>query len=79
GLRFGSATRFSTLEEDRRVKETYPALYDAVKSMGAVQIRNMATPVGNLCTASPGADSAPPLIALNAQLEISRMSDRGET
>jgi carbon-monoxide dehydrogenase medium subunit len=78
GLRIGSATLWSTLEEDDRVKEKYPALYDAVKSMGAVQIRNMATIAGNLCTASPGADSAPPLIALNAHVEISRKNERGE-
>ena len=78
GLKIGSATLFCTLEEDERIKQTYPAIHDAVKSMGAVQIRNLATPVGNLCTASPGADSAPPLMALNARVEISRKNDRGE-
>lgn len=78
GLKIGSTTLFSTLEQDERVKQAYPGLHDAVKSMGAVQIRNMATPVGNLCTASPGADSAAPLMALNAGLEISRKNDRGE-
>lgn len=77
GLRIGSATLWSKLEEDDRVKEKYPALYDAVKSMGAVQIRNMATLTGNICTASPGADSASPLMALSAQVEISRMNQRG--
>lgn len=78
GLKIGSTTTWSELEEDDQVKQKYPALYDAVKSMGAVQIRNMATLAGNLCTASPGADGAPPLIVLNAQLEITRKNDRGE-
>jgi carbon-monoxide dehydrogenase medium subunit len=78
GLRIGAATLWAKLEEDDRVRETYPALYDAVKSMGAVQIRNMATLPGNLCTASPGADSAPPLIALSASLELCRREGDGE-
>jgi len=77
GLSIGSATLWSKLEEDERVEQKYPALYDAVKSMGAVQIRNMATLTGNLCTASPGADSAPPLMVLNAQVEISRINEKG--
>lgn len=78
GLKIGCTTLFTTLEEDEQVKEKYPGLHDAVKSMGAVQIRNLATPVGNLCTASAGADSAPPLMALNARVEISRKNKRGE-
>jgi carbon-monoxide dehydrogenase medium subunit len=78
GLKIGAATIWAKLEEDDQVKQKYPALYDAVKSMGAVQIRNMATLPGNLCTASPGADSAPPLIALNAQIELSRKGERNE-
>jgi carbon-monoxide dehydrogenase medium subunit len=77
GLRIGAATLWSRLEEDQEVSQKLPALHDAVKSMGAVQIRNMATLVGNLCTASPGADSAPPLIALNATIEISRKNKTG--
>ncbi|MBW2058090.1 MAG: xanthine dehydrogenase family protein subunit M [Deltaproteobacteria bacterium] len=78
GLKIGATTLFSTLEEDQGIREKYPALHDAVKSMGAVQIKNLATPAGNLCTASPGADSAPPLMALNAQVEISTKNEKGE-
>lgn len=78
GLKVGAATLWAKLEEDGRVKEKYPGLYDAVKSMGAVQIRNMATLAGNLCTASPGADSAPPLMALDAQVELTRKGDGGD-
>ena len=78
GLKIGAATLWATLEENDQVKQKYPGLYEAVRSMGAVQIRNMATLPGNLCTASPGADSAPPLMALDAQLELNRKNDKGE-
>ncbi len=47
-----------------------PALVTAVRSMGSVQIRNVATLGGNLCNASPAADSAPPLLALGARARI---------
>ena len=39
--------------------------------VGALQIQNAATIVGNLCNASPAADGVPPLLTLNAQIEIS--------
>ena len=78
GLKIGSAALLSKIEENELIKQKYPALYEAVNSIGGVQIRNMATLVGNLCTASPGADTAPPLIALNSRVEISRRSDSGE-
>ncbi len=78
GFRIGPATLLCKIEEDDRIKKKYPALCEAVNSMGGMQIRNMATLGGNLCTASPGADAAPPLIVLNAKVEVSRKNGRGE-
>jgi CO/xanthine dehydrogenase FAD-binding subunit len=43
----------------------------AAREVGAQQIQNAATVAGNLCNASPAADGVPPLLTLNAQIELS--------
>jgi carbon-monoxide dehydrogenase medium subunit len=78
GMRIGAAVQFYQLEHDATVAEVYPALYDAVKSVAGVQIRNMATLAGNLCNASPIADSATPLMVLNALIEICWLDSGGK-
>jgi len=69
-LIIGALTKLREIERNSIVKERFYALYEAVKSMAGVQIRNMATIGGNLCNASPAADTAPPLIVYNAELVI---------
>ncbi|MGC8983334.1 MAG: FAD binding domain-containing protein [Desulfurococcaceae archaeon] len=69
-VRIGALTTLRDLEKSDLVKERLPALYDAVKVMGSVQIRNMATIGGNLCNASPAADTAPPLLVHNARVVL---------
>jgi len=69
-LIIGALTKLRTLEKSKIIKENFTALYEAVKSMASVQIRNMATIGGNLCNASPAADTAPPLMVFNASLKI---------
>ena len=54
----------------------YVALFEAIKSLGTVQIRNVGTIGGNICNASPAADSAPPLLVFNARVKL--CSVRGE-
>ncbi len=75
-VRIGALTRWRQLEKSELIKNFFPSLYDAVKVMGGTQIRNMATVGGNLCNASPAADSAPPLMVLNAKLVLA--SKKGE-
>ena len=69
-LIIGALTKLRTLEKSKIIKENFTALYEAVKSMASIQIRNMATVGGNLCNASPAADTAPPLMVFNAFLRI---------
>jgi len=70
GLAIGAAVLLYRLEEENRLQERYTALAEAVRSLASVQIRTMATLAGNLCNASPGADTAGPLLALAAEAEI---------
>jgi CO/xanthine dehydrogenase FAD-binding subunit len=54
----------------------FDGLKAAAREVGSVQIQNRATIAGNLCNASPAADGVPPLLALDAAIEI--RSSRGE-
>ncbi len=66
----GSMTRFIQIEKHEKIARDYPALHEAIKSIAGIQIRYMATIGGNLCNASPAADSAPPLMVLDARLRL---------
>ena len=70
GLRIGALCTLRSLERSREVRENYPLLVSSARLIGSVQIRNMATIGGNLCNASPAADTAPPLLALDAEVKI---------
>jgi carbon-monoxide dehydrogenase medium subunit len=52
------------------VRRHFPALVEAAQVVGSVQIRNRATLAGNVCNASPAADTAPPLLVYGAVLVI---------
>ena len=69
-LRISALATHRVLEESSFVRTQYPILYDAVKNIGSVQIRNVATIGGNLVNAVPSADGAIPLIALDAKVSI---------
>lgn len=66
----GAAVTISELLELEVVKERLPALWEAMYWLGSPQIRNVATLVGNICNASPAADTAPPLMIYDARVRI---------
>ena len=70
GLRIGAATTLNEILESSLISKHYPILTKAVSQMASIQVRNMGTMVGNLCNAVPSADTAPPLIALEAKLKL---------
>jgi len=76
GLRVGSMVKHSTLESSALLCEGWKILAAASHQVGSPQIRNLGTLGGNLCNASPSADTAPPLLVLEAKANI--VSPRGE-
>jgi CO/xanthine dehydrogenase FAD-binding subunit len=70
-MRIGGRVVMSQLTTDERVRSHFPALAAAAAVVGSIQIRNRATLAGNLCNASPAADTAPPLLAHSASVVIS--------
>lgn len=67
-IRIGALTTIAEIERSDMVKNALPVLRDAVDVMASAQIRTLATIGGNLCSAVPSADTAPPLMALGASL-----------
>lgn len=75
-LHIRGLTRLAEIKESPLVKEKAPVLAQAIGLMASPPIRNRATIAGNLCTASPAADTAPPLLVLDALVKME--SIRGE-
>jgi carbon-monoxide dehydrogenase medium subunit len=69
-LIFGSRTVMTAIAADARVRLDYEALTEAAAVVGAVQIRNRATLAGNICNASPAADTAPALLVYDARVVV---------
>lgn len=74
--RLGCLTTHARLAGDRELAQRLPILTSAVGLIGSWQIRNVATLGGNLGHASPAADSAGPLLALDASVEVLSQSGR---
>jgi carbon-monoxide dehydrogenase medium subunit len=67
-LVISAATVMTDITADERVRRSFPALVEAAAVVGSVQIRNRATLAGNICNASPAADTAPPLLVYGAEV-----------
>lgn len=68
-IRIGGLTTWTDV-----IRTPLPRCFDALKAaareVGSVQIQNRGTVAGNLCNASPAADGVPPLLALDAEIEL---------
>ncbi len=65
-ITIGAATTFTEIVEDEYIKDNLKGLYKACKMVGSPQIRNKGTIGGNIANGAAAADSAPPLICLDA-------------
>lgn len=75
GWRIGATTTWGEL-----IAADLPGVFDGLKQaareVGGRQIQNAGTVAGNLCNASPAADGVPPLLALDAEVEIASAANR---
>ncbi len=69
-LRLGSLTTYTDLRRSREVARVAPVLAAMARDVGAIAIQNRGTLGGSLGNASPAADPAPVLLALDAQVEL---------
>lgn len=69
-LRIGAMASLASVAQHPVVQRYFPALAYAASVTGTVQIRNMGTVVGNICNASPSADTATPLLIYDAELVV---------
>ena len=70
GITIGALTTMADLERSTLVRDRCRPLWDAVTVMASPQVRTLGTIGGNLCSAVPSADTAPPLIVLGASVKL---------
>jgi len=69
-IAIGALTTMREISHSTLIEKEAKNFAEAAAQVGAVQIRNKATLGGNLCNASPAADTAPPLLTLDASVRI---------
>ena len=70
GISIGAGVCFTDLVNHPLIQQRYPLLVTACKTVGSLQLRNRATVGGNIVNAAPCADSMPPLIIYDADVEL---------
>src|SRR5690242_15726129 len=75
-LRFGAGVVMTDVVADPRVRRHFTALAEAAAVVGSIQIRTRATIAGNVCNASPAADTVPALLAYGGIVNVVGASGR---
>ena len=70
GFKIGSAVTCAELGEHAALKKAWPGVVEAANLIGSKQVQGRCTVTGNLCNASPAADSVPALVAAGAKANI---------
>ena len=76
GTRIGAAVSGVELGEHKAIAKAWPGVVEATNLIGSDQIQSRCTMVGNLCNASPAADSVPAMIAAGAKVVVVSRSRR---
>ncbi|MCY3910756.1 MAG: FAD binding domain-containing protein [bacterium] len=69
-VRFGPTARMAEISNDPFIAGHLPALGASARVVGSIAIRNRATLVGNICNASPAADTAPALLVYGSTVTV---------
>jgi len=75
-IRIGAAVTHAAVEKSSVIQRNAHLLAEACRSVGSLQIRNIATLAGNIVSAQPAADAAVALTALDAEIEIAGQDGR---
>jgi carbon-monoxide dehydrogenase medium subunit len=77
-FRIGAAVSGAVIGEHARLVKAWPGVVEAINLIGSTQIQGRASPGGNLCNASPAADSVPALVAAGAVVTVQGPNGRRE-
>lgn len=69
-LKIGPMVTHRAIEKSELIRGEFSCLADSADVIGSIQIRNVATMGGNICTAAPSADTVAPLLVLDARLKL---------
>lgn len=78
GFVIGAATPGAEIDEHEALKQAWPGIVEGMELIGSTQVQGRASLAGNLCNASPAADSVPALIAARAICVVAGPSGRRE-
>src|SRR5215831_9503982 len=78
GFVIGAATSGAVIGEHEGLRQAWPGVVEATNLIGSTQVQGRATLAGNLCNASPAADSVPALIAARATCVVAGANGRRE-
>ena len=78
GFRIGAAVSGAEMGEHEGLVALWPGVVEAMELVGSTQVQGRATLVGNLCNASPAADSVPAMVAAGAVVSIAGPSGSRE-
>lgn len=70
GMEIGALVKLFDIQTSKVVREKMPAVADAAHYVASAQIRRKGTMIGNICNASPSADTAPVLLAMDAKVKV---------
>ncbi|HET6472191.1 MAG TPA: xanthine dehydrogenase family protein subunit M [Pseudomonadales bacterium] len=70
GFKIGAAVPCAALGENAALKKAWPGVVEAANLIGSDQVQSRCTIVGNLCNASPAADSVPAMVAAGAKAHV---------
>ncbi|MBU1078159.1 MAG: FAD binding domain-containing protein, partial [Spirochaetes bacterium] len=75
-LYIGAGVTFGELLDDQTVNKKFPLLWESIRTVGSVGIRNRATLAGNICSAVPSLDSGPALLCYEAHVHVTGRSGK---